>query len=198
MLTKDYIRVNIFNYVSSVLVIKKLDGNFRVCVNYKAFNTFTIKNRNNFSLIKKILIRLCVVKFYIKLDVIVTFNKIRIASNDEKKTAFLIKYELFEYVVMSFKLCNVFKTFQLYINEIFKKYLNDFVNVYLNDVFIYSNIKKKHTIYVRKILNKLKKVDLFLNIDKCEFYIIEVKYLELIIIIENVKINFEKVKTILE
>ena len=197
-MTKNYIWINIFDYTLFVLVIKKFDENFRVCVNYKAFNVFIIKNRNNFSLIKKTLICLCVVKFYIKLDVIVTFNKIRIASNDEKKTIFLIKYKLFEYVVMLFKLCNVFEIFQLYINEIFKKYLNDFVNVYLNNVFIYSNIKKKHTIYVRKILNKLKKIDLFLNIDKCEFYVIEIKNFKFIIIIKDVKINFEKIKTIFE
>ena len=198
MLAKNYIRASIFDYTSLVLIIKKSDENLRVCVNYKALNALIIKNRNSFSLIKKILARLCAVKFYIKLDVIVTFNKIRIASGDEKKTAFLIRYRLFEYVVMPFELCNAPETFQLYINETFKEYLNDFVSAYLNDVFIYSNIKEKHTAHIRKVLNKLKKTGLFLDIDKCEFYVIEVKYFELIIIIEGVKMNPEKVKAILK
>ena len=59
-----------------------------------------------------------------------------------KKTTFLIKYELYEYVVMFFDFCNVFEIFQLYINETFYNYLNVFCFVYLNNVLIYNNIKK--------------------------------------------------------
>ena len=142
MLKKKFIRRNSSNYAAFVLIIKKFDENFRVYVNYKTFNVLIIKNRNYFLLIKKILDRLCAAKFYIKLNVIAVFNEIRIRKNDEKKTAFLIKYELYEYVVMFFDFCNVFEIFQLYINETFRDYLNVFCFVYLNDVLIYNNIKK--------------------------------------------------------
>ena len=155
MLNKKYIRFNLFNYVVFVLIVKKFKKEFWVCINYRAFNVFIIKNRNNSLLIKKILIRLCVVKYYIKLNVIVVFNKIRIVENDENKTIFLTRYELYEYVVMFIDFYNAFETFQFYINEILHKYLNAFCSVYLNDVLIYSNIKKKHIIYVRKVFVKL-------------------------------------------
>ena len=147
-------------------------------------------------MIKKILTRFCAIKYYIKFNVIAIFNKIQIRENDEKKTTFLIKYDLYEYVVMFFNFCNVFETFQLYINDVFKKYLNDFCIVYLNNVLIYNNNKKNHIKHVRKILNKFYVVKFFLNINKCKFFVNEIKYFKFIIIIENVKINSKKIQII--
>ena len=97
---------------------------------------------------------------------------------------------------MLFDFCNVFETFQLYINDVFKKYLNDFCIVYLNNVLIYNNNKKNHIKHVRKILNKFYVVKLFLTINKCEFFVNKIKYLDFIIIIENVKMNSKKVQVI--
>ena len=97
---------------------------------------------------------------------------------------------------MFFDFCNVFETFQLYINDVFKKYLNDFCIVYLNNVLIYNNNKKNHIKHVRKILNKFYVVKLFLTINKCEFFVNKIKYLDFIIIIENVKMNSKKVQVI--
>ena len=192
MLKKNFIRRNSSNYATLVLIIKKFDENFRVYINYKTLNVLIIKNRNCFLLIKKTFNRFCATKFYIKLNVIAIFNEIRIRKNDEKKTTFLIKYELYEYVVMFFDFCNVFEIFQSYINETFRDYLNIFCFIYLNDVLIYNNIKKKHITHVRKIFNNLYIANFFLNINKCKFYVNEIKYFEFIIITNDVKINLKK------
>ena len=170
----------------------------KVCVNYKALNALIIKNRNCFSLIKETFDRFCATKFYIKLNVIAVFNEIRIRKDDEKKTTFLIRYELYEYVVMFFDLCNVFETFQSYIHETLRDYLNVFCFVYLNDVLIYNNIRKKHIIHVRKVFDKLHVANLYLNISKCEFYVNEIKYLDFIIITNDVKMNSKKVQIIFD
>ena len=111
MLNKNFIKFNISKYVVFVLIIKKFDENLKICVNYKIFNVLTIKNRNALSFIKKTLIKFCSTKIYNKFDIIVMFNKIRIKKNHEKKTTFLIRYDLFEYVIMFFELYNVSKTF---------------------------------------------------------------------------------------
>ena len=116
----------------------------------------------------------------------------------KKKIVFIIRYELFEYVVMPFDLYNIFKTFQIFINKTFQEYLDDFCIIYLNDIFVYNNSKAKHIEHVNKILFKLKKTDLYLNIDKCEFHVITIKYLNLIIIIENIQMNSDKIKAILK
>ena len=97
---------------------------------------------------------------------------------------------------MFFDFCNAFETFQFYINEVLREYLNDFCTVYLNDVLIYSNNKKKHIIHVRKVFDKFKIVEFYLNINKYEFYVNKIKYFDFIIIIKNIKINFEKIQII--
>ena len=97
---------------------------------------------------------------------------------------------------MFFDFCNVFETFQLYINDIFKKYLNDFCIVYLNNVLIYNNNKKNYIKHVRKILNKLYVVNFFLNINKYEFFVNKIKYFDFIIIMKNIKINLKKIQII--
>ena len=198
MLDKNFIRNNFFHFSISILIVKKSKKKFRICVNYRTLNALTIKNRNCSSLIRETFVRLCVVKFYIKLNVIAIFNEIRIRKNDEHKTVFFIKYELYEYVVMFFDFCNVFEIFQSFINDILRKYLNDFCNAYLNDVFIYNKTKKKHIVHVRKVFDKFHVVDFFLNINKCEFYVNEMKYFDFIIIIENIKMNSKKMQIIFE
>ena len=97
---------------------------------------------------------------------------------------------------MPFGLCNASSTFQVFINDILREYLDVFYSIYLNDILIYSDTRKKHIKHVRKILKKLQQVDLYLNINKCEFYTKQVKYLELIIIIKDLKMNFKKIKTV--
>ena len=116
----------------------------------------------------------------------------------KKKIAFIIHYELFEYVVMLFNLCNAFETFQIFINKTFQKYFDNFCTIYLNDILIYNNSEAKHIEHVNKILFKLEKTNLYLNIDKCEFHVITIKYLNLIIIIKDIQMNLDKTKVILK
>ena len=197
MLNKDFIRSSTSDFAVSILLMKKFDENLKVCVDYRVFNFLTMKNRNTSFLIREILTRLCVVKFYNKFDIIIAFNEIKIREENENKTVFLIRWKLFEYVVMFFDLCNASKTFQIFINVILRKYLNDFCIAYVDDILMYSNIKKKHVIHVQKILVKLQKTKLFLNINKCEFFVIEIKYLKFIIITEEIKMNFKKMTIIM-
>ena len=62
MLKKNYIQLNIFSYITFVLIVKKFDDNLRICVNYRTLNVLIIRNRNAFSLIKNILIKLYIIK----------------------------------------------------------------------------------------------------------------------------------------
>ena len=76
-------------------------------------------------------------------------------NNYEKRITFLIKYDLYKYIIISFKLYNAFIIFQAFINNILKKYLNIFYIIYLNNIFIYNNIKEEYIYYIKKILKKL-------------------------------------------
>ncbi len=96
------------------------------------------------------------------------------------------------------KLCNESVTYQYYMNDVFFDYLNDFVSTYINDILIYNNSKTKHIKYVKKVLQRLREVELQTNINKCEFFVYETKYLKLIINRDEIKINLFKMKTILQ
>ncbi len=83
-------------------------------------------------------------------------------------------------------------------NDVFFDYLNEFVFAYINDILIYSNFKKKHVKHVKQMLQRLRKVDLQIDIDKCEFFVHETKYLDLIIDRDEIRMNSKKIETILQ
>ena len=105
-------------------------------------------------------------------------------------------YDLYKYLVMLFELFNASALFQNYINNILQDYLDVFCTTYINDILIYSDILKEHRQHVQQILQKLQRAELQLDIDKCEFHVQEVKYLELIIGVDGIKMDPVKVEAI--
>jgi hypothetical protein len=181
---------------SPVLLVKKPGGGIRVCVDYRALNALTVKDRYPIPLIKETLERLSKAKFYTKLDIVAAFNNLRIRQGDEWMTAFITRYGLYQYKVMPFGLCNGPATWQRYMNNTMREYLDDFVTVYLDDLLIYSASLNEHHSHVRKVLLKLREVGLPVDIGKCEFHVQEVKYLGLIITPEGLKMDPVKVEAI--
>ena len=115
---KGYIQLSTLPYTVPVLIIKKLDKGLQIYVDYKALNALLIKNQNIPPLIREMLLRLYRTKRYIKFDIIAVFNKIRIKEGYKEKIAFLMRYGLYKYIVMPFKLYNTLGTFQAFINKV--------------------------------------------------------------------------------
>ena len=111
ILEKGYIRFSILLYVVLILIIKKSNKELYIYINYRVLNALIIKNRNILSLIKETIIKLYIIKVFIKFDIIIIFNEIRIKEDNKEKTIFLTRYELFEYVVISFELYNASSIF---------------------------------------------------------------------------------------
>ena len=111
MLGKGYIRKSSSPYIALVLIVKKSNSSLRIYIDYRALNLLTIRNRNTLPLIKETLARLYKARLYSKFDIITIFNKIRIKEGDKEKIVFLTRYELFEYIVISFKLYNASSIF---------------------------------------------------------------------------------------
>jgi hypothetical protein len=83
LLDKNFIRVSNSPAAASVLFTKKLGGGLRFYVNYRALNAFTQKNRYLLPLIKETLNSLNKARWFIKLDIIAAFHKIRIAEGEK-------------------------------------------------------------------------------------------------------------------
>jgi Reverse transcriptase (RNA-dependent DNA polymerase) len=99
---------------------------------------------------------------------------------------------------MLFGLTNISVIYQVFINNILREYLDDFVVTYLDDIFIYSKNEKEYTGYIIKVLETLEKTGLKINKEKSTFYQTEVEFLGYILTTTGVKINLEKVKTVLD
>ena len=78
MFDKKYIKLNIFLYAISILIIKKLNNDLRIYINYRVFNELTIKNQNAIFLIREVLIKFYIFKIYNKFNIIIIFNKTKI------------------------------------------------------------------------------------------------------------------------
>jgi hypothetical protein len=99
---------------------------------------------------------------------------------------------------MSFRLINTPATFQAYINKTLKGLLNITCVAYLNNIYIYSDSIEKYTKYVRKILDRLKKIRLYVKFFKCEFDKKEIAFLKYVIGVYKIRINDAKIKIILD
>jgi hypothetical protein len=196
-LVKEFIRISRSHVVLFVMFVKKSKEKLRFYVNYRALNAITIKNRYSLSLIIEILHRLIKIRIFIKIDIIVIFNMLRIREEDEKLTTFCIRFDLFEFLILSFDLCNKLVSFQHFINDTLYKYFNAFCTAYLDDIFIDNNNKLKHETYVKKILFKLREANLQVDIIKCKFHVIEIAYLSMIVIIKRIKMNSVKMKIVI-
>jgi hypothetical protein len=117
-------------------------------------------------------------------------------EGEEWKTAFRIRFGLYEYLVIPFGLTNALATFQAYINNVLRKYLDVFIVVYLDDILVYSKTYEEHVQHVRYVLTALRDADLRIKAEKTEFYKQEVKFLGYIVSREGLKMDSKKIEAI--
>ncbi len=170
-LNKEFIFFSFASYVSLILFIKKKDDSLHFCVDYRKLNALIKRDHYSLSLINETLARIQESKYLTWLNIIVTFNKLRMHSDSEDLTMFIIFFNSYKYHVMLFELINKSTFYQHYMNDMLFKYLHQFCQIYLDDIIIYSKILKKHKQHVRLILNKLWEADLQIDINKCEFHV---------------------------
>ncbi len=195
-LKKKFITFSKALFASSILFVKKKDDSLRFCMNYRKLNALIKRDRYSIFLIDEVLAWIQDSKYLTWLNIIVAFNKLRMSSESEDLTTFVTFFDVYKYKVMLFELINESAFFQHYINDVLFECLHKFCQTYLNNILIYSKILKKHRIHVKEVLNKLREIDLQINIDKCEFKIQKISFLELLIFINDLRMNSWKVDVI--
>ncbi|KAJ9515361.1 hypothetical protein QJQ45_006622 [Haematococcus lacustris] len=177
MQEKGFIRPSTSPYGSGVLFVRKKDGTFRMCIDYRPLNRITIKNRYPLPRIDNLLDRLHGASVFSKIDLRQGYHQIRIAPEDIPKTAFRTRYGHFEFTVMPFGLCNAPATFQRLMNDIFRQELDDCVIVYLDDILIFSRSHADHAQHLRRVLGLLQEHKLYAKLSKCEFGLSQTEFL---------------------
>ena len=200
LLEKGFIRASNSPAASPVLFVRKLGGRLRFCVDYRALNALTKKDRYPLPLIKETLNLIGRATWYTKLDVTAAFHKIRISKEQEWMTAFRTRFGSYEWLVTPFGLANAPSTFQRYINWALRDFLDDFASAYLDDVLIFTEGSlRKHHKHVRQVVERLQEAGLHLELSKCEFDVQRTKYLGFILEAgKGISMDPEKVQAIKE
>jgi transposase InsO family protein len=197
LLDKGFIRVSNSPAAAPVLFVKKPGGGLRFCVDYRALNAITRKDRYPLPLIQETLGKISKAQWFTKLDIIAAFNRIRMAPGHEHFTAFATHFGLFEWLVTPFGLAGGPSTFQRYVNKVIEPFM-DFASAYVDDILIFTaGSLKEHQERVRQVLKALQVAGLQLDVDKCEFAVQSTKYLGFVIDAgKGYRMDPEKVKAI--
>jgi ribonuclease HI len=198
LLEKGYIRPSTSPWATLVLFVEKKDGTKRLCIDYRALNEVTVKNKYPLPQIEDLFDQLRGASVFSKIDLRSGYHQLRIQSSDIPKTSFITKYGLYEFMVMSFGLTNAPTYFIYLMNSVFMDYLDKFVVVFIDDILIYSKNEQEHEKHLRKVLQRLRDYQLYANLSKCEFWISEVLFLGHIINRDGLVVDPKKVAAILD
>jgi hypothetical protein len=196
LLDQRVIRPSSYPCSSPIVMVPKKDGTWRMCVDYRALNKIMVKNRYPLPRIDYLLDQLKNVVYFTKLDLHSGYHQMRVAEQDAWKTAFKTKKGLFEWLAMSFGLCNAPTTFMHVMNDVFRPFLDDFVIVYLDGILIFSGTWDEHVRHVKQVLDTLRREKLYVKLSKCEFGKNALVYLGHIIGGGKLKIDHSKIDVI--
>jgi hypothetical protein len=155
LLDKGYIHPSSSPWSCPTLFMKKKDQSLRLCVDYRPLNAVTVKNKYSLSRIDILFDQLVDARVFSKVDLHSSYHQIKIHLKDVPKTAFSTRYELYEYLVMSFGLTNAPAYFMYLMNSIFMSELDKFIVVFIDDILIYSKSEEEHAHHLRVILERL-------------------------------------------
>jgi hypothetical protein len=197
LLDKGYIRPSALPWGAPVIFVPKKDGTQRMCVDYHSLNEVTIKNKYPLTMIDDLFDQLKGACVFSKIDLRSGYHQLKIRPTDIPKTAFITRYGLYEYAVMSFELTNAPAYFMYLMNKVFMEYLDKFVVVFINDILIFSKNEEDHDEHLRVVLQKLRENQLYAKLSKCEFWLKEVSCLGHIISEGGISVDPSKVKDVL-
>ncbi|GJS61513.1 putative reverse transcriptase domain-containing protein [Tanacetum coccineum] len=193
---KGFIRPSSSPWGAPVLFVKKKDGSFRMCIDYRELNKLTVKNRYPLPRIDDLFDQLQGSSVYSKIDLRSGYHQLRVRDEDIPKTAFRTRYGHYEFQVMPFGLTNAPAVFMDLMNRVCKPYLDKFVIVFIDDILIYSKSKEEHAEHLKLILELLKKEELYAKFLKCDFWLSKVQFLGHVIDSEGIHIDPTKIESI--
>jgi hypothetical protein len=196
LLEARFIRpVETTEWVSPVVLALKKNGKLRVCINYKALNKVTKKDRYLLPFCEEILEEVTKHKMYTFGDGYKGYHQVKIAPKDQLKTTFTTPWGTFCYTIMHFGLCNAPGTFQRLMNKVFEPFVGLFLLVFIDDFGVYSD-KASHLAKLELVFQRLDGLGMTLSLEKTTIGFSEGKMVGHIVSKNGVTTNLEKLDRI--
>ena len=195
---KGIIRESSSNYSSPIVLVRKPSGELRLCVDFRELNRKVPRDAFPLPRISEILDSLHGAKYFSTIDLASAYNQIKVAAEDQHKTAFTTPMGLYEHIRMPFGLSNSPATFQRLMTNIFREDILDIMFVYLDDIIIYSSTAEEHMSRMEHVFSRLAKHGLKIRLEKCSFLQRQVKFLGHLVSAKGVEPDPAKIQAVAE
>ena len=190
------------NYASNVILVKKKDNTWRMCVDYRELNSKT-KNKDPYMLprIDDTLDALGGAKYFCTLDLLQGYHQVGLTESSKVKTAFLTPHmspSLWEYTCMPFGITGGPATFQRLMDKLLAGMEYKIALAYLDDIIVFGNSRSQVMNRLARVFNRLRRAQLKLKPSKCEFFAKETNYLGHLVSSEGVKCDPKKIEAVRE
>ena len=177
MLAKGFIQPSSSPFSSPVLLVKKKDGSWWLCVDYRALNSITVHDGFPIPMVDELLDELGGAQWFSKLDLMQGYHQILMNTTDISKTAFRTHQGHYKFRVMPFGLCNAPSSFQAMMNQLLQPYLRKYIIVFFDDILIYSRTIHDHLLHLKTTFKVLMAGQFSLKLSKCTFTQQQLEYL---------------------
>ncbi|CAJ2640157.1 unnamed protein product [Trifolium pratense] len=201
---KDLLEANFISearyttWLSNVVLVKKSNGKWRMCVDYTDLNRACPKDAYPLPNIDKLVDNSSGFKLLSFMDAYSGYNQIKMAEIDKKKTAFMTESGNYYYNVMPFGLKNAGATYQRMINKVFNNEIGDMLEVYIDDMIVKSEEEVDHTAHLKIVFDQARKYNMRFNPEKCTFGVKAGKFLGFYLTERGIEANPDKCRAFFE
>lgn len=199
MLRLGVVEVSQSPWSSPIVLVKKKDGSYRFCVDFRKLNSVTVRDSYPLPLVADTLDKLRNAKYLSSLDIKSAYWQIPMAESSKEYTAFTVPNRgLFQFRRMPFGLHNSAATWQRFIDRVVGHDLEPFVFVYLDDIVVVSDSFEQHLAILEEVFRRLRDAKVTISVDKCQFCRPQMKYLGYVVDRNGLHVDPDKVKAMLD
>ena len=186
------------DWLANVVMVKKANGKWRMCVDFTDLNKACPKDSYPLSRIDQLVDSTAGHRLLSFMDAFSRYNQIKTDEEDQEKTSFITSQGLFCYKVMSFGLKNAEASYQRLVNHMFRPHIRQNVEVYVDDMLVKSLDEERHLDSLQETFDTLRRHQIKLNPNKCAFGVSSGKFLGFMVSQRRIEANPNKIQAILD